>query len=390
MTTPEPALRDRIVAAFREKWKQEPELIVRAPGRVNLIGEHTDYNDGFVLPMAIDRAVWLALRRRPDSTISVLSLDYHRTQSFDAAMPKRGKGGWIEYLKGTAWALSEDGREVVGWDGVVAGDVPIGAGLSSSAALELATARAITAAAGAHWEPVHMARLCQRAENGWVGVQCGIMDQMISAVGREGHAVLIDCRTLETQAVPLPEGVLVVILDTSTRRELAGSAYNDRRSQCEAAADHFGVPALRDLTPEVFEDGVAGLDAVAARRARHVVHENARTLEAAEAMHAGDAARLGYLMTSSHRSLRDEFEVSSGELDRMVQIALEHPGCLGARMTGAGFGGCAVALVQADAAADFATAVATRYREDTRLEPRLYVTGATAGASVEEGDGVTG
>jgi galactokinase len=387
MSAAEGPVRERVVAAFVRKWKEEPELLVRAPGRVNLIGEHTDYNDGFVLPMAIERAIWIALRRRPDTTISVHSLDYARSQSFDALRPKRGKGGWIEYVKGTAWALSEHGCRIAGWEGVMGGDVPIGAGLSSSAALELATARAITAVANGIWNPSEMARLCQRAENGWVGVQCGIMDQMISATGRHGNAVLIDCRTLETTLVPLPEDVLVVILDTSTRRELAGSAYNDRRAQCEVAADHFRVPALRDLSIEEFEAGVEGLDPVTARRGRHVVSENARALAAAEVMQSGDARRLGELMSESHRSLREDFEVSSEALDAMVELAREHPACLGARMTGAGFGGCAVAIVNRDAAGDFATWVADRYRQRTRLEPKVYVTGATAGAEVVAGDG---
>ena len=382
MSAAEGPVRERVVAAYRRKWREEPELLVRAPGRVNLIGEHTDYNDGFVLPMAIEREVWIALRRRPDTTVSVHSLDYARTQSFDALRPKRGKGGWIEYVKGTAWALAEHGCRIAGWEGILGGDVPIGAGLSSSAALELATARAITAAASGTWDAAEMARLCQRAENGWVGVQCGIMDQMISATGRPGHAVLIDCRTLETSPVPLPEDVLVVILDTSTRRELAGSAYNERRAQCEAAADHLHVQALRDVTPQEYEAGVGDLDPLSARRGRHVVSENARTLAAAEAMRAGDARRLGELMSESHVSLRDDFEVSSEALDTMVELAAEHPACLGARMTGAGFGGCAVAVVERDAAGEFATWVAEQYRLRTRLEPRVYVTGATAGAEV--------
>jgi galactokinase len=383
MSPAEGPVRDRVIASFSRKWKGDPELLVRAPGRVNLIGEHTDYNDGFVLPMAIERSIWIALRRRPDTTISIHSLDYARSQSFDASRPKRGKGGWIEYLKGTAWALSEQGCPIAGWDGAVGGDVPIGAGLSSSAALELATARAITAAANGPWDPSEMARLCQRAENGWVGVQCGIMDQMISATGQAGHAVLIDCRTLDTSPVPLPPDVLVVILDTSTRRELAGSAYNERRAQCEAAADHFGVAALRDLTPESFEAGIGELDPIAARRGRHVVTENARTLAAAEAMRSGDARRLGELMSESHRSLREDFEVSSDALNAMVETAAAHPACLGARMTGAGFGGCAVALVARDAAPDFAAWVADQYRQRTRLEPKVYVTDATDGAGVE-------
>src|SRR5690606_29682541 len=379
-----PTVRARVIDAFRAKWNEEPSLVVRAPGRVNLIGEHTDYNDGFVLPMAIEPAVWIALRPREDTVISVQSLDYERVRSFDAASLERGDGGWIEYLKGTAWALADAGRPVAGWDGVLGGDVPIGAGLSSSAAVELATARAITAAAGAPWDAKEMARLCQRAENAWVGVQCGIMDQMISAVGQEGHAVLIDCRTLDTTAVPLPEEALVVILDTSTRRELSGSAYNERRTQCELAAEHFGVKALRDVTPERFEEGVAALGPGAARRARHVVLENARTEAAAEAMRAGDAQRLGALMAESHRSLRDDFQVSSEALDTMVEIASAHPACFGARMTGAGFGGCAVALVRRDSTEEFTETVVEAYRQRTGLVPKVYVTRATAGAAVDQ------
>lgn len=375
------SIRGRVVEAFVSKFGEEPEGLIRAPGRVNLIGEHTDYNDGFVLPMAIDRAVWVALRRRADTTVHVASLDYPREHEFDAAAPERGDGGWIEYVKGVCWALKEAGWPIAGWEGVFAGNVPIGAGLSSSAALELAAARAAASVADAPWDAREAALLCQRAENAWVGVQCGIMDQMISALGEPGHAVLIDCRPHESEAVPLPHDVLVVILDTSTRRELIGSAYNDRRLQCEAVAQHFGVKALRDLTPADLEAGAGGLEEVALRRGRHVVGENARTLEAARAMRSGDARRLGELMDESHRSLRDDFEVSSEALDTMVEVAREHGGCLGARMTGAGFGGCAVALVERGATEHFARSVAERYRERTGLEPKVYVTGATAGAS---------
>lgn len=371
----------RALAAFEDRFGAPAELLVRAPGRVNLIGEHTDYNDGFVLPMAIDRAVYIALRHREDTTVQVHSLDFDSDRRFDAAAPERGSGGWIEYLQGTAWALTQAGVPVAGWEGVISGDVPVGAGLSSSAALELATARALVAAGGP-WEPATMARLAQRAENEWVGVQCGIMDQMISAVGEAGHAVLIDCRTLETRRVPLPEDVLVVILDTGTRRELADSAYNERRSQCEAAAAHFGVPALRDLTLETFERGFTELDPLTARRARHVITENARTLSAAEAMQNGDSCRLGELMNESHDSLRDDFQVSSEALDVMVEIACAHPSVFGARMTGAGFGGCAVALVERGSAEAFARDAAERYQARTGLQASVYVTEATAGAGL--------
>lgn len=376
-------LPDRVVDAFVERYGEPPAILVRAPGRVNLIGEHTDYNDGFVLPMAIERAVWLAARPRPDRTVRVYSTDYDETADFDLAALDKGGPAWSEYLKGTAWALADAGHDLKGWEGTLGSDVPIGAGLSSSAALELATARTLAAVADLPWDPAVMAKLAQRAENRWVGVNCGIMDQMISAAGREGHAVLIDCRSLATSRVPLPEGTVVVILDTATRRGLVDSAYNERRSHCEAAAAGFGVPALRDVTPEGLAVRIEELDGLTARRARHVVTENARTVAAADAMRAGDAAELGALMDASHVSLRDDFEVSSDALDVMVEIARARPGCLGARMTGAGFGGCAVALVEADAAAGFETAVASEYESRMGLEPRIYVTGASAGAAVQ-------
>ncbi|MFW5947888.1 MAG: galactokinase, partial [Gemmatimonadota bacterium] len=290
-----------------------------------------------------------------------------------------------------AWALTGAGHGLKGWEGALGSDVPIGAGLSSSAALELATARTFAAISGLEWDPPAMARLAQRAENEWVGVNCGIMDQMISAAGREDHAVLIDCRSLETTPVPLPDETVVVILDTATRRGLVGSEYNERRQRCEAAAAHFGVPALRDVTPRMLADRAHELDPVTARRARHVVTENARTTAAADAMRVGDSRTLGRLMDESHESLRTDFEVSSDELDLMVEIARDRAGCLGARMTGAGFGGCAVALVNAADSDAFVAAVGPAYQARTGLEPRIYVTGASAGAAVvADGDGSPG
>lgn len=374
---------EQIAKAFTARFGERPAYVVRAPGRVNLIGEHTDYNDGFVLPMAIDRSVWIALRPRPDGVVHVHSLDFGEDGWFDVGALRKGEAGWLEYLKGTAWVLQEAGHLPGGWEGVVAGDVPLGAGLSSSAALELASLRAFAVASGLPWQPAAMALLGQKAENSWVGVNCGIMDQMISAVGREGHALLIDCRTLDARAVPLPGGTAVVVLDTATRRGLVDSAYNERRRQCEAAARHFGVPALRDVDVATFEAHAARLDPVTARRARHVVTENARTLEAAEAMQAGDAVRLGALMDASHASLRDDFEVSSDALDHMVRLARGAEGCYGARMTGAGFGGCAVALVDAARADAFARSVAAAYARESGREPAVYVCHAADGAAVE-------
>ncbi|MGA2067300.1 MAG: galactokinase [Thermoguttaceae bacterium] len=373
-----------LVRHFTERFGRAPQWVVRAPGRVNLIGEHTDYNDGFVLPLAIDRAAWIALVARQDSRVTVHSIDYQETRDFSLENLRHEKAGWIEYLKGVAWSLQEAGHELRGWEGVLAGDVPVGAGLSSSAALEVACARAFAATSGFAWEPAAMARLAQRAENQWVGVNCGIMDQLISATGREGHAMLIDCRSLAVEPAPLPPGTAVVVLDTATRRGLVDSAYNERRSQCEAAARFFQVPALRDVSPEMLQQRAAGLDPTTLRRARHVITENDRTLRAVRAMRAHDVAELGQLMNQSHATLRDDYEVSSPALDAMAACAQSHPACHGARMTGAGFGGCAVALVRSEAADDFVRATAAAYQAQTGHTPAVYVCRATDGAAVIE------
>jgi len=371
-----------IVARFTSRFHQSPRWVIRAPGRVNLIGEHTDYNDGFVLPLAIDRAVWIALRPRGDRRVAVYSVDYDQMGEFSLDDLRNEKAGWIEYLKGTAWSLQDAGLALTGWEGVLQGDVPLGAGLSSSAAVEMATARALAAAGNLDWKPAKMAKLGQRAENKWVGVNCGIMDQLISAAGRQNHALLIDCRSLDCQPVPFPPGVAVVVLDTSTRRGLVDSAYNERRSQCEAAAKFFGVTALRDVTMEQFEQMAGGLDAITRRRALHVIGENDRTVEAVEAMRRGDAVELGRLMNASHRSLRDDYEVSSDALNAMVECAAAHKACYGARMTGAGFGGCAMALIRADAADDFVVRTAAAYQQKSGNKPAVYVCQATNGAEV--------
>jgi galactokinase len=371
-----------IVAHFTKRFGQSPRWVVRAPGRVNLIGEHTDYNDGFVLPLAIDRAVWIALRPRDDRRVAVYSVDYNETREFLLDDLRNEKAGWIEYLKGTAWSLQDAGYGLTGWEGVLQGDVPLGAGLSSSAAVEMATARALAAAGNLDWSPAKMAKLGQRAENKWVGVNCGIMDQLISAAGRVNHALLIDCRSLDTQPVPFPPGTAVVVLDTSTRRGLVDSAYNERRSQCEAAAKFFGVSVLRDVTMEEFQKKAGELDHVTRRRALHVIGENDRTVQTAAAMRCGDAVETGRLMNESHRSLRDDFEVSSDALNAMVGCASAHEACYGARMTGAGFGGCAMALIRADAADEFVARTAAAYQQRTGHKPAVYVCQATNGAEV--------
>jgi galactokinase len=374
-----------VLDAFRAHFGADAPCVARAPGRVNLIGEHTDYNDGFVLPVAIDRAVWVACRPRDDRVIGIESLDTETAAAIEIDhLPRERHGSWVDYVAGVAWALGDAGMTLThGFEGILAGDVPRGAGLSSSAALELAVARALADASSLPWDAPRMARLAQRAENDWVGVQCGIMDQMISAAARAGHALLLDCRTLEMRHVPVPDGAAVVVLDTATRRTLVGSAYNERRAQCEAAAAFFGVRALRDVDEATFAARAGGLDEVTRRRARHVVTENARTVAAADALARGDLAEVGRLMDASHASLRDDFEVSRRELDLIVELARAHDGCYGARMTGAGFGGCAVALTDARAADSLAADVARDYHERTGLEPSVYVCTPSGGATLE-------
>ncbi len=369
---------EQATAAFRAQFGDDPTVLVQAPGRVNLIGEHTDYNDGFVLPMAIDRRTAIAARPRSDTTVMAYSQGYPEIQ-FDLATLERGQG-WGEYLKGVAWAMGIDG--LPGWEGVITSTIPIGASLSSSAALELATALLFTTLGGLSWNPVEAARLSQRAEMDWVGMNSGIMDQLISACGQAGHAILIDCRDLTQTPTPLPDGLSVVVLDTGTRRRLTESSYNQRREECAEAARAFGVGSLRDLTIADLSTPPAAMPPTALKRARHIVEENERTLAAATAMREGDTAMLGRLMNESHVSLRDLYEVSSPALDAMVEAAQAFAGCRGARMTGAGFGGCAVAVVDTTDVEAFIKDVGARYREATDHEPAVYVCEAAPGASV--------
>lgn len=366
-------IRETVIASFQKLFGAAPRFVVRAPGRVNLIGEHTDYNEGFVLPMAIDRATWIALRPTAAAEVRLHSLAHNEMATFSLPKMEKRDRHWSEYPKGVAWALQQAGHALTGWEGVVGSDVPIGAGLASSASFELAVARAFAAVSQLPWDPVTIARLCQRAENQWVGVNCGIMDQTIAAAGKAGHALLIDCRSLELQPVPLPTGCVVVVMDTMTRHGLVNSEYNQRRAECEAVARQFGVRALRDLTPQQLPANVS-------RRARHVVTEIDRTLRAARTR---DPVEFGRLMNASHDSLRDDFEVTNQELNIMVDCARALPGCYGARMTGAGFGGCAVALVAAPAADAFVSEVAKAYAARTGLTPKIYLCTASDGASVE-------
>jgi galactokinase len=375
-------MQDALLAEFTARHGRPAQGLVRAPGRVNLIGEHTDYSEGFVLPMAIEPGVWIAFASLDRPAVELHSATLGAQGRLDLTQLGAPLGGWLEYLRGVAGVLAARGHRLMGWQGEVASDLPVGSGLSSSAAFELALAHVFLALEGTRLDPAALALLAQEAENRWVGVQCGIMDQLACSAGRQGSALLIDCRSLDLRPVPIPAEAVVAILDTGTRRSLHGSAYNERRAQCEAGARHFGHAVLRDVSPEAFERRAGELEPVVRRRCRHVLAENTRTLEAADALEAGDLARVGALMVQSHASLRDDFEVSSPALDAMVEAALAAEGCFGARMTGAGFGGCAVALVRRDAAQTFAESVAGRYCRATGHEPAVFVSAPVAGARV--------
>jgi len=372
--------RQRVLEAFRDVYKENPQFLVRAPGRVNLIGEHTDYNDGFVLPIALNRATWIALSPHDSQEVHLKSLDFDESVTVPLHQKLNQDRGWQEYLKGVVNIMSREKMMLKGWHGVVAGDVPIGAGLSSSASLELALAKAFAVAGDWKWEPQKMARLCQKAENEWVGMNCGIMDQTISALGQKGHALFLDCRSLETKQVALPDSLDVAVMDTGTRHKLVDSAYNERRSQCEEAAAFFEVVALRDLSLEKLLASEKELDPLVFRRARHVVCENDRVLNFINALEGGMHEKAGQLMNESHASLRNDFEVSSEALDLITNCARQTPGCYGARMTGGGFGGCGVALVDSSKSKEFSEAVETGYKASGGKNGMIYICSASEGA----------
>lgn len=374
------SLASRVAAALTREFGGDAAIFVAAPGRVNLIGEHTDYNDGFVLPAAIDRHVVIAARPRADRIVRLHAADMGESALFDLddIRPDTGRR-WSNYERGVAWALQGAGYALQGMDAVVAGDVPIASGLSSSAAIEVATAFTFQTLSGLNLDGVQRALLCQKAENEFVGMRCGIMDQYIISLGQRDHALLIDCRSLEYRLVSVPAGVSLVICDTQKRRGLVDSEYNTRRRECEAGARALGVPALRDVSVETFEARQGELAPVTRKRCRHVVTENQRVLDAVAALETGDLERFGALMNASHVSLRDDYEVSCAELDAMVEAAWRQPGVLGARMTGAGFGGCTVNLVTNEAAGAFQRQVASEYTRVTGLEPRIYRCAAEAG-----------
>ena len=391
MQTTERSDRDNaVLSAFGEAFGSGGSAaLVRAPGRVNLIGEHTDYNGGYVLPMAIDRAIRIALRPTGGAVVDLVSRDFDGRVAFDlGALAFDRNCHWANYPQGVAWVLQDAGHELSGFQGVVAGDVPIGAGLSSSAAFEVAAALAFAHASGLAIAPAELARLCQRAENEFVGVRCGIMDQFVSLHAQEDHAIFLDCTTLEHEVVPLDSSrAQVVVADTGVHHSLAASEYNRRRAECEEAFDLLredlpDAETYRDISVEQFAALADKLPEVIRRRARHVIHENQRVLDSMAALREGDLGAFGALMNASHESLRDDYEVSCEELDIMVALALEADGVFGSRMTGGGFGGCTVALVANDAVPAFCDALSARYKERTGREPAVYVCRPAAGAGV--------
>ena len=365
-----------------------PVALVRAPGRVNLIGEHTDYNEGLVLPAAIDREVWIAFAPwdRPEVELTSAVFGDTRSFSFKGLSPEtRGTKSWIDYVAATAWSMRDAGLPVRGFRGVIDSTVPIGSGLSSSAALEMASSWALAVPGAPRPDAGAMAAIAQRGENRYVGVNCGIMDQFASAAGRAGHALLIDCRINQFKTAPMPAGLSLVVCETGSSRKLEASAYNTRRSECELgvkliAEREPGVKALRDIDEAMLERNRDRLPEVVARRCEHVVREDARVMATVAALADGDLEALGRLFAASHASLRDLYEVSSAELDAMVDIAVAVPGVVASRMTGAGFGGCTVSLVKHGAEEALRDAVLAQYQKRTGLEPRVYLVAAVDGA----------
>jgi galactokinase len=365
---------------FQLRFGDPPSHVVWTPGRVNLIGEHTDYNDGFVLPAAIDRGVFLAISPRADRTVHVHALNFQDEKTFSLdALEYDDAHLWSNYLQGVASVLQERGHALRGMDAVLWGNLPVGASLSSSAAVEVATAFAFRTLAQLDLPLEQMPKLCQRAENAFVGVQCGIMDQFAVTLGQRDHALFLDCRTLAYQRAPIPPDLKIVVCDTRKPRTLAASAYNERRAECEASAQFFGVKALRDVSIGTFRAREQEMPEIIRKRARHVVTENQRVLDTVAALERGDIKTVGALMAASHASLRDDYAVSVRELDVMVDLAHAQPGCIGARMTGAGFGGAAIALVQENTVDNFVKQVSASYTSATGIEPLLLVTRAQDG-----------
>jgi galactokinase len=381
---------DKIKAAqlefvFEKLFADHPRIF-RAPGRVNLIGEHTDYNDGFVMPAAVGFSTYVAIAARPDRKLAIHSEEFPGNFEFDLdKLPAQRTGAWCDYVLGVASVLQQRGLTLGGANLLVHGEVPIGAGLSSSAALEVAAALALMSMSSIQLPLTEVAQICRHAENSFVGARVGIMDQFVACMGKAGHALLLDCRSLEFQFVPIPAGIQLVVCNTMTKHDLATGAYNTRREECEEGVRYFSkwspdVRALRDVSLELLAQHIHELPATIGKRCSHVVRENQRTLDAARAFAEADLIRVGTLMRESHESLRDLYEVSCRELDIMVDAAEGLPGFCGGRMTGGGFGGCTVNLVREEHAENFAQQIAERYRQKTGIKPQIYLCTAEAGA----------
>ena len=373
MTSLDAALHARVSAAFAGQFGGRPDLVVRAPGRVNLIGEHTDYNDGFVLPCAIGPSTMVAAGKRADSEVHVIAADFgDATDRFDLETVSHSQQGWANYVRGMIDALQKAGFALTGANLAIAGNLPKGAGLSSSASLEVAVGRAMLALTGTDIDRTHLAQIAQGAECDFVGTKCGIMDQLISAQGKAGHALLIDCRSLVMTDAAVPADIAIMIVHSGVTRGLVEGHYNERRRACEAAASAMGVAALRDAAIDMLE--AAGLDPVMHARARHVITENQRTLDAAAALAKSDVKTLGQLMGESHASMRDDFEITVPAIDRLVDIlqaAIGDEG--GARMTGGGFGGACVAVLPADRITHVQALVEREYQTPSGEKPLIMI-----------------
>jgi galactokinase len=378
-----------VKARFSDLFGAVPRIFA-APGRVNLIGEHTDYNDGFVMPAAIEFHTWVACSARSDRKVAVHSEEWKQKAEFDLddadAAPRHH---WLDYVRGVAIQLERAGHKLLGANLLIYSDVPMGAGLSSSAALEVASALAFISTErqrDASCDRLQLAKLCQRAENETVGARCGIMDQFAAANGRAGHALLLDCRSLEFKLLPLPESVSLVICNTMVAHRNVSGEYNLRRSQCEQGVKFFaakvdGVRALRDVSLEQLHLYQNQMDKTIFRRCRHVITENRRTLDAAGALTSGDVNKFGELMYASHQSLKDDYEVSCAELNVLVELASDFSGVYGARMTGGGFGGCTINLVKKDRVSEFTANILKSYKAQTSIDAQIYVTTAADGAT---------
>jgi galactokinase len=377
-----------LAARFERRFGGAPRVF-RAPGRVNLIGEHTDYNDGFVMPAAVPFATEIATAPTGDRRLTIHSENFKESIYCDLDDPDpRPRGHWSDYVRGVAVTLGRSGHLLRGANLLIRGDVPLGAGLSSSASLEVSTALALLEISQIHLERAEVARLCQQAEHQFAGVRCGIMDQFTACFARRNHALLLDCRSLEARVLPLRGNATIVVSNTMVKHELAAGEYNRRRQECERGVRELsrfipGIRALRDVTPEELQEFGSALDPIVLRRCRHVVTENARVLAAAQALDRGDLAGFGHLMQCSHRSLRDDYEVSCAELDTMVELASHMDGVYGSRMTGGGFGGCTVSLVHAAQAETFAQKMFEAYSEETGIRCEVYICPAAEGASEE-------